>query len=63
MIVATEFLVITHFASFAVGFGIGFFYLKHKFESHVAGIMDFADDEGSDLDGLVQDLDFEGEKQ
>jgi hypothetical protein len=37
--------------------------LKHKFESHVAGVMDFADQDNTDLGGLVEDLDFEGEKQ
>ena len=63
MIVAAEFLVITHFASFVFGFGIGFFYLKHKFESHVAGIMDFSDEENSDLTGLVEDIELEGGKQ
>lgn len=63
MIVPAEFLAITHFATFSIGFGIGFFYLKHKFESHVAGVMDFAEGDSSDLEGLVQDLDLEGEKQ
>lgn len=63
MIVPAEFLVITHFAGFAIGFGIGFFYLKHKFESHVAGVMDFAEGDSSSIEGLVEEMDLEGEKQ
>ena len=60
MIVAAEFLVITHFAFFAVGFGIGFYYLKHKFEDHVAGVFDFESGESEGLDEILDDIELEG---
>lgn len=63
MIVAAEFLAITHFASFTIGFGIGFFYLKHKFESHVAGVFDFESGEAAGLDEVLADLDISGDKK
>jgi len=62
VIVAAEFLVITHFAVFSLGFGIGFFYLKHKFESSVAGILDFDQGSAGEIEDLLDEFEAEGDK-
>lgn len=49
------------FVSFALGFSIGFFYLKHKFESHVGAVFDFDSGEVEGVDEIFDDLAVEGE--
>jgi len=38
------------FISFAAGFSLGVYYLKHKFEDHVTEIMDFTSDSSNGVD-------------
>ena len=52
--------VMLGFLSFAAGFSVGFFYLKHKFESHVAGVFDFESGEGEGLDEIFDEVELEG---
>jgi len=49
------------FIMFVTGFSIGFFYLKHKFESHVSGVLDFESGESDGLDDLLDEFKEEGE--
>jgi hypothetical protein len=44
------------FIMFVTGFSIGFYYLKHKFESSVAGVFDFESGEASGSPGEIEDL-------
>jgi len=44
------------FIMFVTGFSIGFYYLKHKFESHVSGVLDFESGEADGLDDLLDDM-------
>jgi len=50
------------FFMFAFGFSVGFFYLKHKFESHVAGVMDFEGGDSSGENPIFDDLEEFGEE-
>jgi len=42
------------FISFAAGFSLGVYYLKHKFEDHVTEIMDFTSDSDNALDEDIE---------
>ena len=48
--------IVFGFGMFALGFSIGFFYLKHKFESHVSGVFDFENGDFSDLEDLGDEV-------
>lgn len=47
------------FVCFASGFSIGFFYLKHKFESHVGAVFDF---DSGDFSDLAEEFEIEGDE-